>query len=451
MIKQYCGQSGQSGQSGRRPVGSLREKQNFGDGSMKILLVGSGGREHALAWKISQSKHCSQLFCAPGNPGIRNATPVLANTPEDLANFARLNKIDLTMVGPEALLCAGIVDHFCELGLRIVGPDKRAAQLEGSKSFAKDFMHRHGLPTAKAEVFDEEKPALKYLRKQSLPIVIKADGLAAGKGVIVAESMAQAEQAVRGCFAGSFGEAGYRVLIEEHLIGEEVSILALCDSESILPLASSQDHKRAEDGDLGPNTGGMGAYSPAPIVDQAMAQTIDRQILQPFLRGVQKDLLYFRGIIYAGLMLTAEGPKLLEFNVRFGDPETQAILPRLNSDLLEALWATADGRLHEIKLDWKEEPAVCVVMASKGYPGKFERGFEISGIEAAEAKGALVFHAGTKAQDGKLYTAGGRVLGVTALGKTLADAVENTYAAVREISWQGANYRKDIAHRALKR
>ena len=403
-----------------------------------------------MAWKLSQSRHCSRLFCAPGNPGISQATAVLANTPEDLADFARLNRIDLTMIGPEALLCEGIVDHFCDLGLRIVGPDRRAAQLEGSKSFAKDFMRRHNLPTAKAEVFDEEKPALKYLRQQSMPIVVKADGLAAGKGVIVAENLAQAEQAVRDCFAGSFGEAGYRVLIEECLVGEEVSILALCDGNSILPLASSQDHKRAWDGDQGPNTGGMGAYSPAPIVDQALEQTIDRQILQPFLRGVQQDLLYFRGVIYAGLMITAAGPKLLEFNVRFGDPETQAILPRLDSDLLEALCATADGRLHEVKLSWKPEPAVCVVMASKGYPGKFERGFEISGIEAAQAKGALVFQAGTREQDGKLYTAGGRVLGVTALGNTLSDVVKNNYPALEEISWPGASYRKDIAHCALK-
>jgi phosphoribosylamine--glycine ligase len=380
---------------------------------------------------------------------MRNCIPVLADSPEDLANFAELNQIDLTMVGPEALLCQGIVDCFTDRGLRIVGPDRRAAQLEGSKSFAKDFMFRHGLPTAKAEVFDEEKAALKYLRSQPLPIVIKADGLAAGKGVVVATSREEAEQAIRACFAGSFGEAGYRVLIEECLIGEEASILALCDGKTIIPLASSQDHKRAEDGDLGPNTGGMGAYSPAPVVDAALWKVINQKILDPFLRGVQKDLLYFRGIIYAGIMVTADGPKLLEFNVRFGDPETQAVLARLDSDLVKVLCATADAHLDQIELQWSDKPAVCVVMTSKGYPGAYEKGFPITGIEEAEKTGAIVFHAGTKIHNGRLVTAGGRVLGVTTLGDDLRQAVDNAYRAVGKISWEGATFRHDSAHRAL--
>ncbi|MFA6929722.1 MAG: phosphoribosylamine--glycine ligase [Lentisphaeria bacterium] len=418
---------------------------------MNILLIGSGGREHALAWKLAQSPHTEKLFCAPGNPGMKKTIPVLASTPEDLANFAELNKIDLTMVGPEALLCEGIVDCFTDRGLRIVGPDQRAAQLEGSKSFAKDFMLRHGLPTAKAAVFDEEKNALKYLRSQAMPMVVKADGLAAGKGVVVATTLEEAEQAVKACFSGSFGEAGFRVLIEECLVGEEASILALCDGKTILPLASSQDHKRAEDGDQGPNTGGMGAYSPAPVVDDRQWNIIQTQILDRFLQGIQKDLLYFRGIIYAGVMITPEGPKLLEFNVRFGDPETQAVLPRLDSDLVEVLCATADARLEQIQLKWSEKAAVCVVMASKGYPGAYQKGFPIAGIEDAEKNGAFVFHAGTRLQNEQLVTAGGRVLGVTALGEDLQKAVQNAYCAVEKISWEGAIFRHDIAHKALQK
>lgn len=418
---------------------------------MNILLIGSGGREHALAWKLGQSPHTSRLYCAPGNPGMKNAVPVLADTPTDLADFAALNHIDLTMVGPEALLCEGIVDVFTDRGLRIVGPDKYAAQLEGSKSFAKDFMRRHGLPTAAAEVFTSEKQALAYLRRHGAPIVVKADGLAAGKGVIVASTSSEAEQAIKDCFAGAFGEAGSKVLLEECLSGEEASILALCNGKTILPLASSQDHKRALDGDRGPNTGGMGAYSPAPVVDKQLWRCIDQQILQPFLRGVQQDLLHFRGIIYAGIMVTASGPKLLEFNVRFGDPETQAVLARLNSDLVEVLMATADARLSEITLSWSEQPAVCVVMTSQGYPGKYRHGFPISGIEAAEQTGAIVFQAGTRMQDGRLVTAGGRVLGVTALGQNMQAAVANAYRGVEKISFEGATYRHDIAHRALDR
>jgi len=417
---------------------------------MRILLVGGGGREHAIAWKLSQSPLTEKLYCSPGNPGMKGAIAVAANTPETLAEFAAQEKIDLTMVGPEALLCEGIVDEFRKRGLAIVGPDKFAAQLEGSKSFAKDFMRRHGLPTAKAEVFTAAEPALEYVRQQGAPLVIKADGLAAGKGVVVAATIEEAIAAVKDCFDGAFGAAGQKVLVEECLVGEEASILALCDGKTIIPLVSSQDHKRAWEGDKGPNTGGMGAYSPAPVVTPALQERIDREILRPFLKGVQEDNLYFRGIIYAGIMVTAEGPKLLEFNVRFGDPETQAVLMRLESDLAEVLLATAEARLSEITLRWTAEPAVCVVLASSGYPGKYSKGQPISGIEAAEATGAVVFQAGTKLQDGQLVTAGGRVLGVTARGTDLREAVARAYQAVEKISWEGMQYRRDIAHRAFE-
>ncbi|MBQ9447799.1 MAG: phosphoribosylamine--glycine ligase [Victivallales bacterium] len=418
---------------------------------MNILLIGGGGREHALAWKMRQSPLAEKIYCAPGNPGMKGVESILLGTLEEMADFAVKNNVGLTMVGPEATLCEGIVDVFRAKGLRIVGPDKIAAQLEGSKSFAKDFMNRHGLPTAKAAVFDSEAPALEYLKKNGAPIVVKANGLAAGKGVIVAMKAEEAEEAIKACFSGTFGQAGARVLLEECLIGEEASIIALCDGKTIKPLASSQDHKRALDGDLGPNTGGMGAYSPAPVVTDAMWKTIDEKVLQPFLKGVQKDGLNFRGIIYAGLMITKDGPKILEFNVRFGDPETQAILMRLDSDLVEALCAVADGRLADVELRWSAKPAVCVVMASAGYPGSYEKGKVISGLDEAEATGAVVFHAGTKLKDGKIVTSGGRVLGVTALGVDVADAVKNAYKAVAKINWEGVQYRKDIAHRALNR
>ena len=418
---------------------------------MNILLIGGGGREHALAWKMRQSPLAEKIYCAPGNPGMKGVESIPLGTLEEMADFAVKNNVGLTMVGPEATLCEGIVDVFRAKGLRIVGPDKIAAQLEGSKSFAKDFMNRHGLPTAKAAVFDAEAPALEYLKKNGAPIVVKADGLAAGKGVIVAMKAEEAEEAIKACFSGTFGQAGARVLLEECLIGEEASIIALCDGKTIKPLASSQDHKRALDGDLGPNTGGMGAYSPAPVVTDAMWKIIDEKVLQPFLKGVQKDGLNFRGIIYAGLMITKDGPKILEFNVRFGDPETQAILMRLDSDLVEALCAVADGRLADVELRWSAKPAVCVVMASAGYPGSYEKGKVISGLDEAEATGAVVFHAGTKLKDGQIVTSGGRVLGVTALGVDVADAVKNAYQAVAKMSWEGVQYRKDIAHKALNR
>ncbi len=420
--------------------------------SMDILLVGAGGREHAIAWKMMQSPLAGKLYWAPGNPGIPSAIPVEADTPEALAEFAENHHIGLTMVGPEAMLCKGIVDLFRARGLAIVGPDREAAQLEGSKAYAKDFMARHGLPTAKAAVFTDRASALAYLEEEGAPIVVKADGLAAGKGVVVAMDLQTARDAVNSCFEGAFGDAGSRVLLEECLVGEEASILALCDGKTILPLVSSQDHKRAYDGDKGPNTGGMGAYSPAPVVTPELMERIDREVLKPFLKGVQEDGLYFRGIIYAGIMVTAEGPKLLEFNVRFGDPETQAVLARLDSDLVEALLATAEGRLDQIQLKWSDEPAVCVVLASHGYPGSYPKGLSIHGIPQAEQAGCVVFHAGTKAApDGAIQTNGGRVLGVTARAATLRQAVERAYRGVKCISWDGVEYRTDIAHRALER
>lgn len=418
---------------------------------MNVLLVGGGGREHALAWKIAQSPMVEKIYCSPGNPGMRNVESVAITDINELADFAQSHNIGLTMVGPEASLCEGITDVFRARGLRIVGPSKEAAQLEGSKAYAKDFMRRHGMPTADSEVFTNAADALAYVRKKGAPLVVKADGLAAGKGVVVAMELAEAEEAVKSCFEGAFGAAGSSVLIEECLFGEEASIIAFCDGKTIIPLASSQDHKRALDGDTGPNTGGMGAYSPAPVVTDELWKVIDAQVLKPFLKGVQEDKLDFRGIIYAGLMITDKGPKILEFNVRFGDPETQAILMRLDSDLAEALFALADGRLSQVTLKWTPKPAVCVVLASAGYPGKYTKGNAISGLDEAEKEGAVVFHAGTKLEDGQIVTSGGRVLGVTALGNDIADAVANAYKAVSRISWDGMQYRKDIAHRALER
>ena len=419
---------------------------------MNILLIGGGGREHALGWKMAQSPMVEKIYCAPGNPGMPWAESVpLTDDLEALADFAQSHGVGLTMVGPEATLCAGIADVFRKRGLAIVGPGKEAAQLEGSKSFAKDFMRRHGLPTAEAAVFDNAADALAYLETHPAPIVVKADGLAAGKGVVVAMRQSEAVEAVKACFDGAFGKAGARVLLEECLFGEEASIIALCDGKTIKPLASSQDHKRALDGDQGPNTGGMGAYSPAPVVTPEMWAVIDEQVLKPFLKGVQADRMDFRGIIYAGLMMTEKGPKVLEFNVRFGDPETQAILVRLESDLTEALLAVAEGRLAEVELKWTTKSAVCVVLASGGYPGSYEKGNPISGIAEAEQTGAIVFHAGTKAVDGTIVTNGGRVLGVTALGADIREAVDNAYRAVAKISWKGMQFRKDIAHRALER
>jgi len=416
---------------------------------MNILIIGSGGREHAIAWKMNQSPHVEKVYVAPGNPGMKNIELVNITDIEKLVNFAEEKNIYLTVVGPEVPLCEGIVDRFREKHLTIFGPNKEAAQLEGSKTYAKNFMAKYNIPTAVGKTFTDCTAALDYVHACDNLLVIKADGLAAGKGVIVAENKEEATEAVKSCFAGRFGSAGNNVLIEERLEGEEASILALCDGKNIMPLATSQDHKRLLEGDKGPNTGGMGAYSPAPVVTAKLAKQIDEQILQNFLLGCQKENLDFRGIIYVGVMITKEGPKVLEFNVRFGDPETQAVLARLESDLLKVMHLTANQNLSEVKLKWSKDTAVTVVMASGGYPGSYEKGYEISGIEAAEKTGGIVFHAGTKICDGKLVNAGGRVLGVTALGSTIQNAVNNAYKAVECISWKDAIYRRDIAYRAL--
>jgi phosphoribosylamine--glycine ligase len=418
---------------------------------MKILVVGGGGREHALAWKLQQSPQAEKVYCLPGNPGMAGVETVPAMSWDALADFAVKEGIGLTMVGPEQPLCDGIVDIFRTRGLRIVGPDRRAAQLEGSKAFAKAFMEKYGIPTAKAAVFTDRAAAEAYIRREGAPIVVKADGLAAGKGVIVATTVEEALDAVAMCFEGTFGAAGTVVVVEECLIGEEASILALTDGKAIIPLASSQDHKRLGDGDTGPNTGGMGAYSPAPVVTEALWGQIRELVLDRFLKGCQAEGFDYRGIIYAGVMVTASGPKVLEFNVRFGDPETQAVLARLDSDLVDALVRTADRQLSGYALRWSPQASVCVVLASGGYPGTLDKGHPISGLAEAGKTGAVVFHAGTAMKDGQLVNTGGRVLGVTALGGTVQEAVDLVYRAVDCISWKGMLYRRDIAHRAIKR
>ncbi len=417
---------------------------------MKLLVVGAGGREHTLVWKLAQSPMVDKVYCSPGNSGIQDAECVTLEQNE-IPHFCKTHGIGLVMVGPEAPLCDGLINDLRAAGVAAFGPDREAAQLEGSKEYAKEFMARHGIPTAASATFSDAASASAHLAKQALPIVIKADGLAAGKGVTVAFDRMTAEQAVQSCFEGAFGEAGSRVLIEDFLDGEEASILAFVDHNTIKPLASSQDHKPVGDGDTGPNTGGMGAYSPAPVVDDALWEQIHAQVLAPFLAGCQKDKLDFRGIIYAGIMVTADGIKVLEFNVRFGDPETQAVLHRLESDLAEALLATVENRLADYEFVWNPAPSVCVVLASGGYPGSYEKGHAISGLEEAAATGAVVFHAGTRRDGDALVNSGGRVLGVTASGTDIANAVENAYRAVRCIHWQDVYYRTDIAHRAISR
>lgn len=425
---------------------------------MNILVVGSGGREHAICWKLAQSKIVDKIFCAPGNAGIANVAECLDINIDEidrLANFAKDNKIGLTVVGPEAPLCDGIVDVFRKQNLPIFGPDKASARLEGSKAYSKMFMIKHKIPTSLSRAFTGQEEAADYVKlrfESRIPgIVIKADGLAAGKGVILAYNEKDAVDAVKLCFKGAFGDAGKKILVEELLVGEEASILALIDGNVIIPLATSQDHKRVGDGDTGPNTGGMGAYSPAPVVTDAVFKEINEKVLQRFLKGIQTEKLYYRGIIYAGVMLTADGPKVLEFNVRFGDPETQAVLMRLKSDLADVMLRTAEGRLYTVNLEWTDEPAVCVVMASGGYPDAYKKGYEINGFEDAEENGAVVFHAGTSLVDGKIVNTGGRVLGVTAKGKDIKTAIANAYEAVKNIYWCDCFFRNDIGRKALLR
>lgn len=418
---------------------------------MKVLVIGGGGREHALAWRFNKDENVTKVYAAPGNPGMKNVECIGLTDFEELAQFAQENEIGLTMVGPEIPLCEGIVDVFKAKGLKIFGPDKQAAQLEGSKSFCKDFMVKYDIPTAESATFTNEADALAYIEEKGAPIVVKADGLAAGKGVIVADSKEMAIEGVKSCFEGSFGDAGYKVVIEEFLDGEEASIFAFLDGKSSATLASSQDHKRAYDGDKGPNTGGMGSYSPAPVVTDEVMERVQKEVLDNVTRGLQAEGLYYRGIIFVGLMIKDGVPKVLEFNVRFGDPETQTVLMRLDSSLSEAMLATVEGRLDEVDFKWSDDPACCVVMASGGYPGSYVKGHVISGLEEAEENGAVVFHAGTSLVDGNIVNTGGRVLGVTARGNDIKEAVAKAYEAVEKISWQDAMYRKDIAYRAIER
>lgn len=423
---------------------------------MKVLVVGSGGREHALVWKIAQSPLVERVYCAPGNPGIARqaeCVPLAVDNIEGLLAFARDKGVDLTVVGPELPLTLGIVDRFQEAGLTIFGADRRAARLEGSKSFAKDLMAKYGVPTAAYDTFIEPEPAVEFIRRHGAPIVVKADGLASGKGVVVARSEEEAIAAVDACFKEKkFGEAGRKVVIEEFLEGEEASFLAFTDGSRILPLASSQDHKPVFDNDKGPNTGGMGAYSPAPVVTVGICDQIVESVLRPTIEGMAREGCPFRGILYAGLMIRGADIKVLEFNARFGDPEAQPLLARLKSDLVPVLLACARGSLAGVELEWLDKAAVCVVMASGGYPGDFEKGFEIKGLEKADQmEDLVVFHAGTASRDGRIVTAGGRVLGVTGLGTTVAEAIDKAYAGVRAISWDGAHYRSDIGRKALAR
>ena len=422
---------------------------------MKILVIGSGGREHALVWKISQSPKVDKIYCAPGSAGIGESAELVAigaEQIEKLAEFAEKEKVDLTVVGPELPLTLGITDLFESRGLRIFGPNKKAAQLEGSKAFAKEILQESNIPTASFDTFTDAVSAKKYVAQHPAPYVIKADGLAAGKGVLICATRGEANAAIDEILVRkAFGQAGNKLVVEEFLAGEEASFMVLTDGEHIMPLASSQDHKRIFDNDEGPNTGGMGAYSPAPVVTPKMHQRILDEILSPLLAGLKKKGICYRGVLYVGLMIAKDGPKVLEFNARFGDPECQSIMMRLKSDLVPLLDATIDGKLHLVQPEWHDDTAVCVVLCAGGYPGSYGKGAEIHGLDRLKhwEKG-FVFHAGTAKDNGRWVTSGGRVLGVTARGGTIENAVKEVYDAVGKISWNGMHYRKDIARRALK-
>lgn len=425
---------------------------------MKVLIIGSGGREHALAWKAAQSPQVRKVFVAPGNAGTAREA-ALENVPlgveaiDELVEFARQNTVDLTIVGPEAPLVMGVVDAFQAAGLPCFGPTRAAAQLEGSKAFTKDFLARHHIPTAAYQNFTEIEPALAYLRQQGAPIVVKADGLAAGKGVIVAQTQDEAEAAVRDMLAGNaFGEAGHRVVIEEYLEGEEASFICMVDGEHILPLATSQDHKRVGEGDTGPNTGGMGAYSPAPVVTPAVHERIMAEVIEPTVKGMAAEGHPYTGFLYAGLMISADGtPKVIEYNCRFGDPETQPIMMRLQSDLVELCRLALDGRLDQARAEWDPRASLGVVLAAGGYPGSYDKGAPITGLEHADSEDAKIFHAGTALKDGQVVTAGGRVLCATALGESVSQAQARAYALAQQIDWAGMFYRRDIGYRAIAR
>jgi phosphoribosylamine--glycine ligase len=423
---------------------------------MKVLVVGSGGREHTLVWGLSRDSVRHDIFCAPGNAGTAALASNLDIQAEDiggLCDWAGVNRPDLTVVGPEAPLCSGLTDRLQALGFKVFGPNQSAARMEGSKVFSKDIMRAAGVPTAEAETFTSSAEAIACIRRRGAPIVVKAEGLAAGKGVFVCRTVAEAEDAVRQTLDRKvFGSAGDRLVVEEFLEGEEASILALVDGKRVVMLASAQDHKRIFDNDEGPNTGGMGAYSPAPVVTDALWPVIREQVFERTLAQLRREGIEYRGVLYAGLMIGKNGPKVLEFNCRFGDPETQVILPRLATDLAPALLACADGRLTDEHVRWRPEQSVCVVMASGGYPNAYQKGKVITGLdEAARLPGVVVFHAGTKAAPQGTVTSGGRVLGVTATGKTLREAVDRAYKAVDTIRFEGAHARRDIAARALRR
>lgn len=425
---------------------------------MKILVLGNGGREHALAWKLAQSPKVDKVFVAPGNagtatePGVENIALDPLNFPE-LVEFAVREKVDLTLVGPEAPLVAGVVDHFREHGLRCFGPTAAAAQLEGSKAFSKDFLARHNIPTASYRNFTEAEPAIEYVREQGTPIVIKADGLAAGKGVIIAQNQQEAETVIRDMLSGNrFGDAGSRVVIESFLRGEEASFIVMVDGKNILPMATSQDHKARDDGDLGPNTGGMGAYSPAPVVTPDVHDRVMRDIIRPTVEGMAAEGNPYTGFLYAGLMIDADGSsQVIEFNCRFGDPEAQPVMMRLQSDLADLCLAALDQKLDQVSAQWDSQACVGVVLANGGYPDDYTKGQAISGLEDAAALPGKVFHAGTAQQQGQIVTNGGRVLCATGLGETVTEAQKTAYALAEKIHWDKIYYRRDIAHRAIAR
>jgi phosphoribosylamine--glycine ligase len=425
---------------------------------MNVLIIGSGGREHALAWKVAQNKQVKNIFVAPGNAGTALEAKVtnVAIDVEDidgLVKFAKEKHVELTIVGPEAPLVIGVVDAFSDAGLACFGPTKGAAQLEGSKAFTKDFLARHNIPTAWYQNFTEVEPAIAYVREKGAPIVIKADGLAAGKGVIVAMTLADAEDAIHDMLAGNaFGSAGHRVVIEEFLDGEEASFIVMVDGENVVPMATSQDHKRVGDGDTGPNTGGMGAYSPAPVVTPEMHQRIMELVINPTVKGMAAEGNTYTGFLYAGLMIMADGtPKVIEYNCRFGDPETQPLLLRMKSDLVTLCLAGVNGELADMTAEFDQGAAIGIVLAAGGYPNEYKKGLVIAGLPSHETEGLKVFHGGTKEVDGQIVTNGGRVLCATALGNTVTEAQQKAYALAKTISWDGMFYRHDIAHRAIAR
>ena len=419
---------------------------------MRVLVIGSGGREHALVWKIKQSPKVEKIFCAPGNAGtseFADNIPIAPDDIEGLLQFAMKKEIELTVVGPEQPLVMGIVDRFEVKGLRIFGPSASAAELEGSKSFSKDIMQKYGLPTAEYKIFTSAESATKYIQAKNCPLVVKADGLAAGKGVLLCRSSREALVAVDTIMRQRlFGEAGDQIVVEEFLEGQEISVLAFSDGQTVLLMDSAQDHKAVYDGDIGPNTGGMGAYSPAPVFTEIMQQKVRDKIMLPMVRAMQQEGRTYKGILYAGLMLTKTGPQILEFNARFGDPETQPLMVRMDTDIIPLFEACIDGTLGQCQVNWKNKSSVCVVMTAEGYPSAYQKGEIISGLQNANSTPeVVVFHAGTKEQDGKVLTNGGRVLGVTATGANTESAIQRAYDAVGKVNWRGVHYRKDIGSR----